>query len=68
MKTLIIMLIFSMAFIGFHINGYKHNILTNEPEKNENINYNENENENENENINVNETIYNPKILKQYKL
>ena len=66
MKTLIIMLIFSMAFIGFHINGYKHNILTNEPEKNENINYSVNENvndsENENENANVNETnekIYN---------
>jgi hypothetical protein len=44
------MLIFSMAFIGFHINGYKINNITNEPEKNERLekfekfeNYNENE-------------------------
>lgn len=37
MKTFIIMLIFTMAFIGFHINGYNFNssILTKEPEKNE---------------------------------
>ena len=59
MKTLIIMLIFSMAFIGFHINGYK----PNEPEKNELLgDYNVNENVNENETDETNETnekIYN---------
>lgn len=61
MKTLIIMLIFTMAFIGFHINGYSYNsnTVSKEPEKNEldklyNTNENTNENENENENNNEN--------------
>ena len=62
MKTLIIMLIFTMAFIGFHINGYSYNynssIVTKEPEKNEHSdklsNYTENKKLNENENENEN--------------
>ena len=65
MKTLIIMLIFTMAFIGFHINGYSYNsnynssIVSKEPEKSEldklyNTNTNENGNENGNENENEN--------------
>jgi hypothetical protein len=65
MKTLIIMLIFSMAFIGFYINGNKINDvnlnlnLTNEPEKNEKrelLDYNYNDNDNDNE---TREKIYN---------
>jgi hypothetical protein len=65
MKTLIIMLIFSMAFIGFYINGNKINDvnlnlnLTNEPEKNEKrelLDYNYNYNDNDNE---TREKIYN---------
>ncbi len=48
MKTLIVMLIFCMAFIGFHINGYGINSTINEPERNERIEKFENENENEN--------------------
>ena len=68
MKTLIIMLLFTMAFIGFHINGYNYNynssIVTKEPEKNERSdkvsNYSENENENENENYQgINSKIFN---------
>ncbi len=57
MKTLIIMLIFTMAFIGFHINGYSYNsnTVSKEPEKNElDKRYNTNENTNENENNNEN--------------
>ena len=34
MIALIIVLIFSMAFIGFHINGFSSNFITNKPENN----------------------------------
>ena len=50
MKTLIIMLIFCMAFIGFHINGYGVNSTINEPERNERIEKSENDDYNDNEN------------------
>jgi len=57
MKTLIIMLIFSMAFIGFYING-NGNKINNGPEKSERKEKNENENEINYENE-TNEKIYN---------
>jgi hypothetical protein len=54
MKTLIILLIFSMAFIGFYINGYK----INEPERNE-ISEKLEKNELGSNKIETNEKIYN---------
>ena len=48
MKTFIIMLIFTMSFIGFHINGfnynYKSNMVGKEPEKNERLDNLDNDN------------------------
>ena len=69
MKTLIIMLIFSLAFIGFHINGDITSLIK-KPETRENredetvnvnvnVNANANENENGNGNGNDNEKIFN---------
>ena len=56
MIALIIVLIFSMAFIGFHINGFSSNFITNKPENNKhfekmvNVNTNENVKSNSDEN------------------